>query len=198
MKPTSAATRQRLARQPQPDHRADQRERDVHHDQRRQRRRLVAAVEHHEHQRQRHDGQQADQPRGLLLRLELAAQGDEVALGQLGLGDHLADVGHDLRQRAARGVGRQHDAPLAVVAADLVRAVAVLDGGDLRQRDAPVRRLDQDLAQPFDGARRFRQLHHQREAPAALDDLRHLLALDQRLQRDSTCGAGTPYCAAAA
>ena len=36
---------------------------------------------------------------------------------------------------------------------------------------------------PFDRARRFRQLHHQREAPAALDDLGDLLALDQRLQR---------------
>jgi hypothetical protein len=56
--------------------------------------------------------------------------------------------------------------------------VAIFDSG-MR----PVRRLDQDLAQAFDGARRFGQLHHQREAPAALDDLGHLLALDQCLQR---------------
>jgi hypothetical protein len=73
--------------------------------------------------------------------------------------------------------------PLAIVAADLVGTVAVLDRRDLRQRDAAVGRLDQDLAQALDRSRRFRQPHHQREAPAALDDLRDLLALDQGLQR---------------
>ena len=62
-------------------------------------------------------------------------------------------------------------------------AVAVLDGRDLRQRDAAVRRLDQDLTQAVHRARRFGQLDDQSEAPAALDDLGDLLAFDQALQR---------------
>ena len=40
-----------------------------------------------------------------------------------------------------------------------------------------------DLAQAFDRAGFVGQAHHQREAPAAFDDLRDLLALDQALQR---------------
>jgi hypothetical protein len=43
---------------------------------------------------------------------------------------YLADVFDDLGQCPPLGVGRNHDAPLAVVAADLVRPVAILDGGD--------------------------------------------------------------------
>jgi hypothetical protein len=65
-----------------------------------------------------------DQPRRLLLRLELAAEGDEVAFRQRLFGDHRADVGDDLGQRPPLRVGRDDDAPPAVVAADLVRAVA--------------------------------------------------------------------------
>jgi hypothetical protein len=175
--------RQRLARQPQAEHRADQRQRDVGHDQRRQRRRLVAAVQHHEHQHQRDDGQQADQARGLFLRLELAAQGDEVALGQLGLGHHLADVGHDLRQRPPLRVGRQHDAALAVVAADLVGAVAVLDGGEASTAGCGRSASRSGSGPGLRWSAPTRAAHHQRKAPAALDDLGDLLALDQRLQR---------------
>src|SRR3546814_6550869 len=53
-----------------------------------------------------------------------------------------AHVVDDIGERSALRVGRQHDAPLAVIAADLVRPVALLDGCDPRQRHAPGWRLD--------------------------------------------------------
>jgi hypothetical protein len=66
--------RQRLAGNPQRDHAADQGQRDVAHDDEGEHRRAVAAVEHQEDHGERHQRQQGNQPRRLLLRLELAFQ----------------------------------------------------------------------------------------------------------------------------
>jgi hypothetical protein len=77
---------------------------------RRQRRRAVTAVEHHEDHGQRHGGQQGDQPRRFLLRLELAFQRGEVTLRQWPRGQLGADVGDHPGHVTAIGVGREHDA----------------------------------------------------------------------------------------
>ena len=182
--------RQRLARHPQPQHRAHQRQRDVGHDEGREHGRAVARVQHHEHQHQRDDGQHAHQAAGFFLRLELAAQGDEVALGQARFSHGLADVGHHVGQRPALRVGRQHDAALAIVAADLVGAVALFDGGQARQGHGAAWCVDQHARQAVDGACAVGQAHHQCKAAAAFHHLGDFFALHQRLQRGQHLGGG--------
>ncbi|MNT36511.1 hypothetical protein D3C72_1725970 [compost metagenome] len=88
--------RQRQATKPHGDHAADQRQRDVRHDDQRECRGAVARVKHQVNQRQRHEGQQHDQLRGLLLRLELTLDADEIATGQPGARDRAAHIADDL------------------------------------------------------------------------------------------------------
>ena len=87
----------------------------------------LSANQRNKHKHQRHDGQQPHQFGRLFLRLKLPTQCDEVALGQLGLRHYLADVFHDLGQRTALRVGRQHDAAFAIITADLVGAITVFN-----------------------------------------------------------------------
>ena len=93
-------------------------------------------------------------------------------------------------QRPSLSVGRQNYAPTAIVAADLVGAVAVFDGGKARQRDPTHGRVDEDAAQALNRPRLLGQANHQREAAVALDDLGDLFAFDQALQRGQNLRCG--------
>jgi hypothetical protein len=62
-----------------------------------------------------------------LLGLELAFQGGEIAFRQGPGGEFRADVGDHLGHVAAVGVGGDDDAAARIFAADLIRAVALLD-----------------------------------------------------------------------
>ena len=79
-------------------------------------------------------------------------------------------------------IGRQHNAPLAVVAADLIGAVALFYRRHRRQRHPPRGRLDHDLRKALHRSRGFRQPHYQGKTPAAVNNLRNLFALDQARQ----------------
>ena len=116
------------------------------------------------------------------MRLELAAQRHKVTLGQLAVSHHGADVSHHLRQSPALGIGRQHNAAFAVIAADLVGAVPILNAGQLGQGHSAGGRLHENLPQTFQRPCALRQAHHQVESPATLHDLSHFFTLDQTLQ----------------
>ena len=76
-----------------------------------QRGRAVAAVEHQkDHASARSVASSGNQPRSLLLRLELPFQRGEVALGQRPGGQLGANVGDHLRHVTAVGIGREDDA----------------------------------------------------------------------------------------
>ncbi len=79
--------RERLPGEVQRHDAADQRKWDVAHDDQGQHRRLVAGEQHHEDQRQRHQAEQPDPQRRLLLRLEGALQAGDIALRQWRLRD---------------------------------------------------------------------------------------------------------------
>ena len=72
--------RERLSGEPERDDAADQRERNVAHDDERQHRRAVAGVENGEDRRQREQREETDRAAGLLLRLERALERGEEAL----------------------------------------------------------------------------------------------------------------------
>ena len=176
--------RERLPGEPQGDDAADQGQWDVAHDDQRQHRGPVAAVEDGEDGAQRHQRQQRDEPRGLLLRLEGAFQAGGVArpavlhaLSTLRMSPTI------LRHVRAVGVGENDDAPARVVALDLVRAVGVDDLREGRQRNAPGRRLHHQLRKAFRGAVGIGDAQHHIVAPVAVDDLRDDAAVEQGLQR---------------
>ena len=75
------------------------------------------------------------------------------------------------------------DAPLPVLALDLVGAVAFLDLGQQPQRHEALRRRDQQILQPGGRAVLVGEAHHHVEAAVALDDLRDHAAVRQRFQR---------------
>ena len=149
-----------------------------------QRRRAVAAVEHDEDQRERQQRQQADPQRRLFLRLERALELRGVALRPTRLGDDAADIGDDRGHVAlAVAVAEHGDAPLRVLALDLVGTVAFLDRRQHAERHMPGRRRDQEIAEPGGRAVLVGEAHDHVEAAVALDDLRHPPAVRQRLQR---------------
>jgi hypothetical protein len=115
--------RQWLAGDPQGDDAANERQRNVAHDDERQHCRPIAAVEHGEDGSQGHEGKKTDQPRSLLLSLKSAFQRGEVFGRQPQLVEQAADVADDARHVRTVGVGEDDDAAAGVVTLDLVGAV---------------------------------------------------------------------------
>ena len=82
----------------------------------------------------------------------------------------------------AVGVGEHDDAPLAVLAQDLVGPVGLAHVGDLAHRDPARGRLDQQIAQALRGAPLVLQPQHDVEAPVAVDHARDDAAVGQALE----------------
>ena len=90
---------------------------------------------------------------GLLLRLERAFERGEEALRQLHRGELAPYLGDEPRHVGrAVGIGQHHDTPLAVLAQDLVGAVAFPHLGDVPHGHPAVGRLQQQIAQALRGA----------------------------------------------
>ena len=107
---------------------ADQRQRNVDHDDQGQHRGAITALQHQEDQQQRCERENADASRRLLVGLIGALQRCAVALRPLRLGEDAADIGDDLRAVArAVAVGVDGDAALTVLPEDLIGAVGLLD-----------------------------------------------------------------------
>ena len=83
----------------------DQRQRDVGHDECRQGHRFITAEKHDEHQYQRDDGEQTNQPRSFFLGLELPAERHEIALRKLCFADRLPDIPDNRREWPSLRVG---------------------------------------------------------------------------------------------
>ena len=93
-------------------------------------------------------------------------------------------VGDDRRHVApAVAVGLHDDAPLAVLAQDLVGAVAFLDLGQQPQRHEALRRRDQQILQARGRAVLVGKAHDDIEAAVALDDLRDDAAVREAFER---------------
>lgn len=100
---------------------------------------LPALVQHEEHAEHRKDRQQPDEPGRVLLTLELALQGNEVADGKLHGVDARPHVLDHAAQVAAGGVGQDHDAAADVVVVDDVGPGRFDHLGQARQRGAQYR-----------------------------------------------------------
>src|SRR5262249_47035846 len=108
-----------------------------------------------------------------LLRLERAFEACEGTFRQRRAtqlaADRLDDYGH---VGAAVGIGEHHDAALAVLAADLVRAIGLLDFGDLTRRNPARPAFDQEVAEALGGAHRVGEAHDDVETPVAIHHTR--------------------------
>ena len=82
----------------------------------------------------------------------------------------------------AVGVGEHHDAPLAVLAQDLVGAVAFPDLGDVPNGHPAVGRLQQQIAQALRGALAVIEAHHDIEAARAIEQPGDDAAVGEPLQ----------------
>ena len=174
--------RQAHAGQPHGDHAANERQRDVRHDDAGQHGRAVARVKHQEHHRQRDQRQPDDELRRLLLSLELPFQTDEAARRQGRLVDHLADVTDHAAHVRAIGVGVDHDAAPPVLPTDLVGAVGFFHRCEAGHGQAPGGRVHQCAGQVLRAAPVVGQAQHQLVALVAIDQLRAVGAIGQGLQ----------------
>ena len=92
------------------------------------------------------------------------------ALRQLRCGQLAPDIGDEPRHVGrAIGVGEHDDAALAVLAQDLVGAVAFPDLGDVPHRHPAIGRLEQQIAEALRGALGIVEAHHDVEAARAVD-----------------------------
>src|SRR5215510_16571502 len=98
-------------------------------------------IEQQEDAADRHDGEQRDLARGLLLRFELPDVLEEVALWQRDFPvDRRAHVADYAAKITAGDVGLNDDAALDVLAVDRVRPLIRAHFGDLADRDFSARR----------------------------------------------------------
>eukprot|EP01022_Parablepharisma_sp_SALTPOND_P027440 TRINITY_DN665_c0_g9_i1.p1 TRINITY_DN665_c0_g9~~TRINITY_DN665_c0_g9_i1.p1 ORF type:complete len:1867 (+),score=739.92 TRINITY_DN665_c0_g9_i1:18974-24574(+) len=157
---------------------------------------ILDVVEHrkqqHEHHQQRHRNDHLQSSRGRLQVLELATPGGPVTGRYLDLGlQRLFGIGHEGAQVAPAHVGADHDAALAIFAADLVGAGCDGEAGDFAQRDVAgaagaflQRQRDGQATQRLQvGAGRLRQAHHDGEATVTLEQRAGLGATDGGGQR---------------
>jgi hypothetical protein len=105
----------------------------------------------------------------------------------------LADVLDDAPHVAAIGVGIDDDAAAPVLAADLVGAVGLFHRRDAGHRDAPGGRVDQRARQVLRAALVVGQAQHQLVAARAVDELRAVGAIGQRLQHADRLAGCQPH-----
>ena len=183
MKPTMEATDRGWPADPQRGDAADQSERHAAHDDQRQDRGAIAAVEDGEDGREREQRQQPDGPARVLLRLERAFDRGEDALRQHSCGQFAPDIGNEPRHvRGAIGIGEHDRAPLAVLAQDLIGAVAFPDLRDVADRHPAIGRLKKQIAEPLRGAPGVVEAHHDVETARAVHQLRDHPAVRQALE----------------
>ena len=169
-------------RQPHRGHAADERQRNVGHDDPGQHRRLVAYIQNEKDHCQRHQRQADDQLHRLLLGLELAFQTQKGPRWQWRLCHHRTNVCNDAAHVGAVRVGINDDAPTTVFSANLVGAIGFLDRGDGRHRYLPRRRVDQRASQILRTAFVIGQAQHQFIAAQAVHNLRTMGTIRQGLQ----------------
>ena len=102
--------------------------------------------------------------------------------------EHRADVSDDPGHIRAIGVGQNEDAPLGVLARDLVRPVVLDDAGECRKCNGAGGRLDLEVAQALRRAVAIDDAQDDVVPPASLDDLGDDAAVDKAAQR--LCNGG--------
>ena len=135
---------------------------------------------------ERHERQDTDDECGVFLRPECAFELRRVALRELRLGNDPPHVGDDGRHvTLAVAVGMHDDAPLPILALDLIGTVALFHLGQQAQRHEALRCGDEQVLQPRGRTVLVGNAHHDIEAAVAFDDLR-----DDAATRKSFQGLG--------
>ena len=134
------------AGQPDANDPADQRQRQIQHDDARHRQAAELLEQQQKDNEQRNDRHKRQHPRRGLLALELAAVFDMVSFGQIDLlPDHFLDIAHHAMQVAVGHVGRYDDLALCVLAADRIRPRGRYDIGHVTERHFTGRPVDRQI-----------------------------------------------------